>query len=203
MSSWVWDVALDSRQRPVIVYATFRSLSNHAYWYAHWDGQRWVSHFMTYAGPTISPGTIETEYSGGIALDHADPSIVYLSRKVNSWFEIERWVTTTAATPGSHSTVVRTPGTGNVRPVVPRGGGKGLIKLLWLHGHYISYTAYRTSIAYLVLAVRWPPAALQRGCGRRGRLLPWRPHVAIRRAPGRRLPAAERLDWVRPAARAV
>ena len=47
------------------------------------------------------------------------------------------------------SPCVRTPGAGNVRPVVPRGGGAGLIKLLWLHGHYISYTSYRTSIAYL------------------------------------------------------
>lgn len=149
VSSWVWDVALDSRERPVIVYATFPSVRNHAYWYARWNGRRWVSHFMTFAGPTISPGTIETEYSGGIALDHADPSIVYLSRKVNGWFEIERWVTSNGGYTWQHSTVVRTPGAGNVRPVVPRGGGAGLIELLWLHGHYISYTAYRTSIAYL------------------------------------------------------
>ena len=28
------------------------------------------------------PGTIESEYSGGVALDHSDPSIVYVSREV-------------------------------------------------------------------------------------------------------------------------
>ena len=149
VSSWVWDVALDSRQQPVIVYATFPSVRNHAYWYARWNGQRWVSHFMTFAGPTISPGTIETEYSGGIALDHSDPSIVYLSRKVNGSFEIEKWDTANGGHTWHHSTIVRTPGAANVRPIVPRGDGTGLIKLLWLHGHYISYTAYRTSIAYL------------------------------------------------------
>jgi BNR repeat-containing family member len=149
VSSWVWDVALDSRQRPVIVYATFPSVSNHAYWYARWNGQRWISHFMTFAGPTISPGTIETEYSGGIALDHSDPSIVYLSRKVHGWFEIERWVTDDGGSIWHHSNVVRTPGTANLRPVVPRGGGAGLVKVTWLHGHYGSYSNYRTSVAYL------------------------------------------------------
>ena len=43
------------------------STRNHAYWYARWNGQRWVSHFMTFAGPSISPGTIEQQYSGGMA----------------------------------------------------------------------------------------------------------------------------------------
>ena len=80
--SWVWDVALDSAGRPVIVYATFPSPSRHVYWYATWTGRRWISHRMTVGGPTISPQTIEKQYSGGLALDHADPSIVYLSRKV-------------------------------------------------------------------------------------------------------------------------
>jgi hypothetical protein len=44
--------------------------------------------------------------------------------------------------------VVRTPGQDDVRPVVPRGHEGGPIKLLWLHGDYISYTRYRTSIEF-------------------------------------------------------
>ena len=62
-SGWVWDVAIDSHGHPVIVYATFQRLSDHEYWYADWNGRRWASHFMTFAGPTISPGTIERQYS--------------------------------------------------------------------------------------------------------------------------------------------
>ncbi|MGI8412041.1 MAG: BNR-4 repeat-containing protein [Solirubrobacteraceae bacterium] len=149
VSAWVWDVALDSHQRPVILYATFRSLANHAYWYAHFDGHRWVSHFMTFGGPSISPGTIEQQYSGGMALDHSDPSIVYLSRKVRGAFEVERWSTRNGGYSWHHETVVRSRGVDNVRPVVPRGASGGSIPLLWLRGHYGSYSAYRTRVAFL------------------------------------------------------
>lgn len=148
-SGWVWDVTLDRRQHPVVVYATFPSSGDHKYWYARFDGHRWVSHFMAFGGPTISPGTIEREYSGGLALDHSDPSTVYMSRKVGAWFEIERWTTPNGGYSWHHQTLVRTPGQNNVRPVVPRGTAGGGLKLLWLHGDYRSYTTYRTSIDYL------------------------------------------------------
>ncbi len=148
-SGWVWDVALDHHGRPVIVYATFPSSGDHEYWYARFDGHRWVNHFLTFGGPTISPGTIEREYSGGLSLDHSDPSTLYMSRKVGGWFEIERWTTSNGGASWHHTTVVRTPGVNNVRPVVPRGPDGGSIKLLWLHGDYRSYTTYMTSIDFL------------------------------------------------------
>ncbi len=149
VSGWVWDVALNQRGRPVVVYATFPSAKRHLYWYAHFDGHRWVSHFLAVGGPTISPGTIETEYSGGIALDHANPSVVYLSRKVGGHFEIERWQTADGGYHWHHFTVVRTRGADDLRPVVPRGYAPGGIRLLWLQGNYGSYTTYRTRIAFV------------------------------------------------------
>ncbi len=148
VSGWVWDVAFDLRARPVVVYATFPSAQDHAYWYARWNGRRWVSHLMTFAGPTISPGTIEQQYSGGITLDHSHPSTVFLSREVRGLFEIERWTTDDGGYRWHHSTVVRG-GADNVRPVVPRGWERGPIGLLWLRGDYRTYTTYRTSIAFL------------------------------------------------------
>jgi BNR repeat-containing family member len=148
VSSWVWDVALDSGGRPVILYATFPSHRRHLYWYARWSGWRWVSHFLTTAGGTISPGTIEYEYSGGMTLDHADPSTVFLSRYVNGSFELERWATRDGGHTWSHATVARTHGTDDLRPFVPRGSAGGPMSLLWLRGHYGSYTNYRTSIAF-------------------------------------------------------
>jgi hypothetical protein len=147
VSSWVWDVALGAHGRPVIVYATFGNLRNHAYWYARWTGRRWSSHLITFGGPTISPGTIETEYSGGLALDHRDPAIVYASRKVRGRFEIERWVTPDGGSHWHHVTVARSARADSVRPVVPRGPA-GPVALLWLSGRYRSYTTYRTSVAY-------------------------------------------------------
>jgi hypothetical protein len=145
--SWVWDVAIDHGGRPVIVYATFPTNADHAYWYAQWTGTRWVSHFMTYAGGSISPASIEYEYSGGIQLDHSDPGIVYLSREVAGGWDIERWVTNDGGAHFSHRVVVPADGLDNVRPVVPRGGGP--IQVLWLRGEYRTYTTYRTSIAFL------------------------------------------------------
>jgi hypothetical protein len=148
MPAWVWDVALGPNGHPAIVYATFPSRSgSHEYWYAEWDGTRWVSHFLTYGGPTIAPTTVEYEYSGGLALDHADPSIVYLSRKVGNGWDIERWVTPDGGYHWQRTVVVPSDGTMNVRPVVPR--GEGPVQLFWLRGDYRSYTTYRTSIAFL------------------------------------------------------
>lgn len=146
--AWVWDVALDSAQRPVIVYATFPSASNHEYFYARWTGRRWVSHFITFAGPSISPSTIEAQYSGGLALDHANPSVLFLSRQVRGRFEIEKWSTGDGGQRWRHTTIARG-GTDNVRPVVPGSSDGAPTGLLWLRGHYGSYTTYRTSIAFL------------------------------------------------------
>jgi hypothetical protein len=146
--AWVWDVAFGAGGRPVIVYATFPSRQRHVYWYATWSGSRWVSHRLTLGGPSISPRTIEWEYSGGITLDHSDPSVVYLSRKVGRWFQIERWVTRDGGYTWRYQTVVRTPGSSDVRPIVPHGSDGGAMGLLWLHGAYRGYRRYRTSIAY-------------------------------------------------------
>jgi BNR repeat-containing family member len=145
--SWVWDVAFDGQQRPVIVYATFPSKTHHAYWYARWNGVRWASHFLTFAGSSISPGTIQTYYSGGIALDHANPSVLYLSRQDGRWFRIERWSTSDGGDRWRHVTIVSIRGDA-VRPVVPRGSADGPISLLWMGGHYGSYIRYGTSINF-------------------------------------------------------
>jgi hypothetical protein len=150
VASWVWDVALDAQHRPVIVYATFpHGRRHHQYWYAHWTGTRWISHHLTDGGDTISPTTIEFEYSGGLALDHSDPSIVYLSKQVRGGWEIERWVTSDGGAHWHHTVVVPADGEQNVRPVVPRGYDHGPMSLLWLRGSYNTYTDYHTSIAYL------------------------------------------------------
>jgi hypothetical protein len=146
--AWVWDVAYN-HGHPVIVYATFPSPERHLYWYAAWNGQRWVSHEIADGGPTISPHTIEKQYSAGLVLDHNDPSVVYMARKVRGSFEVERWTTPDSGASWRYTTVSRTPHADNVRPVVPRGASGGPIELLWLHGRYRGYKDYRTSIAFV------------------------------------------------------
>jgi hypothetical protein len=147
--AWVWDVAFGRQSRPVIVYATYPRKRGAIYWYAVFNGRRWVSHRLTDGGGSISAGTIEYEYAGGITLDHANPSVVYASVQVHGGWEIQRWTTSDAGARWTHATVVGAGSTDNVRPVVPRGYDGGPMGLLWLRGPYGSYTTYRTSIAFL------------------------------------------------------
>ena len=146
--AWPWDVAIGRDGRPVIVYATFPPGAQHVYWYARFDGRRWISYELTRAGGSISPGTIEQQYSGGVALDHTQPATVYLSRQVHGGWQIERWSTPDGGAHWRRSLVVPADGTENVRPVVPRGYTGGPIGLVWLRGVYGTYTDYKTSIAF-------------------------------------------------------
>lgn len=149
--AWVWDIALNHKGNPVIVYVRFLDEKKHFYHYAFWKGEQWIDHEITFAGPWFPEtpaGKEEPEphYSGGICINHAHPEEVYLSRKIDDAFEIERWVThdegkTWNVTPiTKHSTEI------NVRPIVPWGynGNKGHV--LWMRGNYIHYTKFQTSI---------------------------------------------------------
>jgi hypothetical protein len=154
--AWVWDVAFTGTGHPVIVYATFPTPTEHLYWYATWTGTHWVSHLLTDGGGSISPNGIEYEYSGGIALDHGDPSNLYLSRQVSGGWQIERWSTHDGGARWTHQVVVPAGGTDNVRPVVARGPKT---ELFWLHGAYNTYTTYRTSVRGLALGSLSIPSA--------------------------------------------
>jgi hypothetical protein len=147
-SAWVWDIAFGRDGRPVIVFATFPTVSDHVYWYARWTGHGWRSHLLTHAGPSISPFGLEQQYSGGIALDHANPSVVYLSRRIRGWWAIEKWTTPNGGSSWRHTSVVGDRGVSNLRPVVPRGPAGGPVRVLWMRGRYGTFTSYATSIAF-------------------------------------------------------
>ena len=91
--TWVHDVAADSSGRPVIVFATFPTAADHRYFYARWTGSAWDVHQITPAGGSIREDGGSPYYSGGLTLDHEDPSRVYLSRQVGSSWQVETWTT--------------------------------------------------------------------------------------------------------------
>lgn len=154
--AWIWDVAFDKDENPVIVYARFSDTYNvHSYWYARWTGEKWENIFITEAGQWFmrndynDKNYIETEmnYSGGVYLDHSNPDIVYTSRPINNVFEIEKWTLTgdgsrwkkTAVTCGSEHD--------NVRPFVVRDCPEGMPGLMWMYNYrYPSYTAFDCAI---------------------------------------------------------
>jgi hypothetical protein len=149
--AWLWDVACDELGRPVIAYAVFPSEEDHRYRYARWNGSSWIDGELTPAGarfPLVEPyhNYFEPYYSGGMALDHSDPSVVYVSRPVSGVFEIERWVTPDEGITWSHSAVTAGSKANNVRPVAPVGHADGGPEVIWMHGLYVNYVDYNTDL---------------------------------------------------------
>ena len=144
--AWVHDVALDRAGHPVIVYATFPTDSDHRYRYARWDGTRWTDRELVRAGRSMSVDPAEPNYSGGITLDHEDPSIVYLSRQVNGIFEVQVWTTPDGgATWSSRPLTSRSAGS-NYRPISPRGQRGDSMSIVWMHGTYPGYASFQTGL---------------------------------------------------------
>jgi hypothetical protein len=151
--AWVFDVAADEAGRPVIAYTRLAEETDHRYHYARWDGAKWTDHELCAGGkwfPQTKPGKTETEtyYSGGLALDHDNPSVVYLSHPVNGVREIERWTTADGGKNWKSQAVTSGSKYDNIRPVAVRGHTNGGPTVLWesLTGHYVHYTDYRASI---------------------------------------------------------
>ncbi|HPN55011.1 MAG TPA: BNR-4 repeat-containing protein [Candidatus Moranbacteria bacterium] len=142
--SWVWDIALNGSGRPVIVYATFPSPTNHRYWYAVWNGSSWINSEITAAGSFLYVG--QEEYSGGITLDHENPNVVYLSRQINGQYEIEKWITNNSGVTWSSESITANSERKNIRPVVPRGHNSSGPQVIWEYGVYNSFSEYYMSL---------------------------------------------------------
>jgi len=146
---WIWDIALDKNKRPVVTYSRYPSENDHRYYYAFWDGSKWIDQEISKSGgwmPSLKQGdrVQEAHYSGGVVLDHQDPSNVYLSRQIEGYFEIEhkrwngkKWKTTPVT---GHSTI------NNIRPYVVDGNANRRPILLWMTGFYNHYTIYNTDL---------------------------------------------------------
>ena len=152
---WIWDIAVDENNNPVMVYASFPSDTDHRYHYARWNGGSWFNNEITSAGkwfPQTPAGRSEPEpnYSGGIILDSDEPSVVYLSKQVDGVFEIFKYTTNDrGATWSSGAITSNTPSDiVNVRPIVPRNHKKGLFDVIWMRGRYVHYTNYHTALVF-------------------------------------------------------
>jgi hypothetical protein len=153
--AWVWDVAGDKNGFPVIVYARFLEETDHRYYYTRWDGEQWTNTELCASGkwfPQTPAGETEPEphYSGGIILDHSDPSTVYLSREINGVFEIEKWTTKDNGKSWKSTAVTENSLLDNVRPFVVRNSTEGQgPHVVWMKNHrYLHYTNYQSELLW-------------------------------------------------------
>jgi hypothetical protein len=155
--AWIWDIAADARERPVIVYSRLPQESDHRYHYALWDGLRWQDHEICAAGrwfPETPAGKTEPEphYSGGIVLDSLDPTTAYLSRPASGIFEIERWSTRDGGKRWHSAGLTSGSRCNNVRPFVVRNHPAREPYILWMNNlRYVHYTDFAAAIKV------WPP----------------------------------------------
>lgn len=160
--AWVLDTAVGGDGRPAIVFATLPRPHRVVYRYTRWTGSRWQVRRL--GAPTR---TLLGNYPGGASLDHSDPSVVVLSRRVGRRFEIERWRTPDGGRSWSSVALTRRSRLDNVRPVVPWGSHG---EVVWMRGTYRGWRAYATRIRLAVAAARKPVllegAWRRRGAGR-------------------------------------
>ena len=151
--AWIFDLAFDESDRPVLAYTRLPEETDHRYHYARWNGQQWLDTELCAGGkwfPQTKPDQKETEphYSGGLALDSNDPSVVYLSRPVEGVREIERWTTADGGKSWKSEAVTAGSKFDNVRPFVVNDHEPDGPTVLWmnLHGRYVHFTDYLTAI---------------------------------------------------------
>ena len=157
--AWVHDLAFDRASRPVVVLAAFPSSRDHRYRYARRTAAGWQVTEMVAAGPAFETSGREPYYSGGITLDHEDPSVAYLSRQVGATWEVERWRTADGGRTWAVTELTSGSAEPNVRPVSPRGSAGGALDVLWMAGGYAHYTSYTTGIGGTAGAADPRPAA--------------------------------------------
>jgi hypothetical protein len=178
----VWDVAMDSKGNPIVVYDMYKGAAIHIYWYYRWTGTDWYRRPLLNSGNTMGA---QNEFAGGITLDHENPNIVYLSHQTvkagtgtfnlydtsrtnysknlttasyvitDSAFEISRWTTCNGGVTWDSADITANSAAKNCRPCVPRGHkASEKINCIWLDGIYTSMGG-----AGYKMAVRMYPVA--------------------------------------------
>lgn len=151
--AWIWEVAFDAQERPVVVYTRHPAETDHRYHYARWTGSEWFDTELCAAGkwfPQTQAGKVEREphYSSGLALDPENPSVVYLTRPVNGVRELEKWTTLDDGKTWSSTAITAKSAHDNIRPFVVRKHAPDGPTVLWqnLSGRYVHFTDYGCSI---------------------------------------------------------
>lgn len=147
--AWIWDIVLDDKKHPVITYTRYPDETDHRYYYAYWDGSKWIDRQLANGGgwmPNLNQGdrVQEAHYSGGLVVDPVDVRSVYLSRKIDGFFEIERWKLSDDGNTWTADPITKHSDTHHMRPFAIRTPNQSI--LMWMSGDYNHYTKYKTSI---------------------------------------------------------
>lgn len=140
---WVWQIALDEKENPVVAMVRISNDKNsHQYYYARWNGSSWKLTNLANGGGRFHPSNTEYCYSGGMALDEANINDIYLSIPTQSEttgkniYEIWKYTVDDSGKVTAKEQVTKNSLKNNVRPFVLPGSGDSKLRLTWMHGDY-------------------------------------------------------------------
>jgi hypothetical protein len=137
-SAWVMDVgATTGTASPVIVYVRLQGHSAE-YRYVTWESGEWQDRKMCSTPLLRKRGS----YPGGITLDHRDPRVVYVSRKIGQHFQVEAWASADGGETWATQPLTGKSDTDSFRPTAALGGKT----VLWMTGTYAHYRRFDTRI---------------------------------------------------------
>lgn len=143
--NWVWQTAIDADGRPVIAIVRISAdKSSHHYYYARWNGSSWQRTFVADGGGKFhQTNGLELCYSGGMAIDDSNPSVLYCSQPVAGHFgtryEIIKYTMDAEGKVASSEPVTRNSRLNNSRPYFIQHSGNSPLKLSWMHGDYYDW----------------------------------------------------------------
>ena len=161
--NWVWQIALDSEENPVIAYTHIdNAKTTHVYHYGRWTGNAWRDTWVQYGGHAFHQNWNKTErcYSGGMALDPDSINNLYLSIPTTNGaynkdgvYEIWKYTVADNGTVTSSVQMTSNSAKNNMRPFILPGSKNSAMRLAWMNGDYYywmvnkNYTkGYPTSI---------------------------------------------------------
>jgi hypothetical protein len=172
--AWTVDLHLDAQGRPYMAFSVQKDGAegrtkrgsdqkgfDHRYHYARWDGEKWSSHEIAYAGTRLYPG--EADYTGLVALHPRDPDLLYISTNADPTsgeplmsqadglrhWEIFKGVTADGGKTWDWTPVTSDSTADNLRPIIPI-WEEGRTVLMWLRGKYEAYWSYDLDVVGLI-----------------------------------------------------
>jgi hypothetical protein len=149
--NWVMDVAETKGGAPVVLYAAGNRFREMVFYLARYEAGRWVRTKIVgggFNGKSLIPPTFHYYPSAGASLDHAKPSVVYLSRAVGADLNmrVETWSLKHSGNLQSGWNVTRNSPSDMscYRPVGIRGGKTGEVAMMC--GAYYSWLNFQTGI---------------------------------------------------------
>lgn len=177
--NWVWQIALDKEEKPVIAYTHIDDAkTSHVYWYGRWTGTEWRRTWVQYAGHAFHQNWNSTErcYTGGAAIDPDNINDLYLSIPTTNGqynrdgvYEIWKFQVGDDGKVGASEQLTKSSLKNNVRPFILPNSANSPLRLTWMNGDYYYWMVnknypkgYPTSI-YCDNTIPQQPVNLQQG----------------------------------------